>query len=339
MVAAAALESTAARRLGGLLASAPTKTVRRGSLLATAARALSSQSRRNNAAPLHEQSATDLRSAVPPSRSSAPSSTSSAAAAAETARPSYPDGTTRHDWTRAEVAAIYDSPLLELVFRSAGVHRAQHPANSIQLCTLMNIKEGGCSEDCGYCSQSSRYTTPSTASKLSDVEEVLVEARKAKENGSTRFCMGAAWREVGGRKRGFDRILTMVSEIRAMGMEVCTTLGMLTPDQAKQLRAAGLTAYNHNLDTSREYYGKVVTSRSYDDRLSTLENVRDAGISVCSGGILGLGEKAEDRVGLIWEMSKLPEHPESFPVNALVAIPGTPMEGNKVSSAHCRSSS
>lgn len=240
-----------------------------------------------------------------------------------------PEGTTRHNWTREEVAEIYNSPLLELVFRSATVHRTLHPKNSIQLCTLMNIKEGGCSEDCGYCSQSSKYTTPSTASKLSDVEEVLVEARKAKANGSTRFCMGAAWREVGGRKRGFDRILTMVSEIRGMGMEVCTTLGMLTPEQAIQLKHAGLTAYNHNLDTSREYYGKVVTSRSYDDRISTIGNVRDAGISVCSGGILGLGEQADDRVGLIWEMSRLPEHPESFPVNALVAIPGTPMENNK----------
>lgn len=193
----------------------------------------------------------------------------------------------------------------------------------------MNIKEGGCSEDCGYCSQSSKYTTPSTPSKLSDVEEVLVEARKAKANGSTRFCMGAAWREVGGRKRGFDRILQMVSEIRGMGMEVCTTLGMLTREQAAALKNAGLTAYNHNLDTSREYYGKVVTSRSYDDRISTIENVRQAGISVCSGGILGLGEEHEDRVGLIWEMSRLPEHPESFPVNALVAIPGTPMENNE----------
>lgn len=239
------------------------------------------------------------------------------------------DGTTRHDWTRKEVSEIYNSPLLELVFRSAQVHRMLHPKNSVQLCTLMNIKEGGCSEDCGYCSQSSKYTTPSTPSKLSDVEEVLVEARKAKANGSTRFCMGAAWREVGGRKRGFDRILKMVSEIRGMGMEVCTTLGMLTREQAAALKNAGLTAYNHNLDTSREYYGKVVTSRTYDDRISTIENVRQAGISVCSGGILGLGEEHEDRVGLIYEMSRLPEHPESFPVNALVAIPGTPMEGNE----------
>lgn len=236
---------------------------------------------------------------------------------------------TRTHWKRQQVAEVYQTPLLDLMFRAATVHRANHPANKIQLCTLMNIKEGGCSEDCGYCSQSSKYTTASTPSKLSEVDEVLVEARKAKENGSTRFCMGAAWREVGGRKRGFGRILEMVSEIRGMGMEVCTTLGMLTPEQAIQLKKAGLTAYNHNLDTSREYYGKVVTSRTYDDRLSTLDAVRDAGISVCSGGILGLGEEEVDRVGLIWEMSKLPEHPESFPVNALVAIPGTPMEGNE----------
>lgn len=235
----------------------------------------------------------------------------------------------RRSWKRSEVSEIYNGNLMDLIFRAATVHRTAQPANKIQLCTLMNIKEGGCSEDCGYCSQSSRYTTPSTPSKLSEVDEVLVEARRAKENGSTRFCMGAAWREVGGRKRGFNRILEMVSEIRGMGMEVCTTLGMLTPEQAKQLKNAGLTAYNHNLDTSREYYGKVVTSRTYDDRLSTLEAVRDAGISVCSGGILGLGEEGADRVGLIWEMSKLPEAPESFPVNALVAIPGTPMENNE----------
>ncbi|SNX81628.1 probable biotin synthase [Melanopsichium pennsylvanicum] len=249
------------------------------------------------------------------------SSISSTAASAE--------GVIRHNWTRKEVQTIYDSPLLDLVFRSASVHRQHHPVNRVQLCTLMNIKEGGCSEDCGYCSQSSKYETPSNASKLEDLETVLSEARKAKANGSTRFCMGAAWREVGGRKRGFNRILDMVREIRGMGMEVCTTLGMLTTEQAKALKEAGLTAYNHNLDTSREYYGKVVTTRSYDDRIGTIANVREAGISVCSGGILGLGEQHEDRVGLIWEMSTLPEHPESFPVNALVAIPGTPMEGNE----------
>lgn len=233
----------------------------------------------------------------------------------------------RKSWERSEVQALFDQPLLELVFQAASVHRMHHDAQKIQLCTLMNIKEGGCSEDCAYCSQSSRYETHSHASKLEDLENVLEEARRAKANGSTRFCMGAAWREIGGRKRGFNRILDMVREIRGMGMEVCTTLGMLTAEQAQQLKEAGLSAYNHNLDTSREYYGKVITSRTYDDRLQTIAHVRDAGISVCSGGILGLGEDESDRVGLIWEMSRLPEAPESFPVNALVAIPGTPMEG------------
>ena len=223
--------------------------------------------------------------------------------------------------------ALFDQPLLELVFQAASVHRKHHDPRRIQLCTLMNIKEGGCSENCAYCSQSSRYETHSQASKLEDLDNVLVEARRAKENGSTRFCMGAAWREVGGRKRGFQRILDMVREIRGMGMEVCTTLGMLNAEQAQLLKEAGLSAYNHNLDTSREYYGKVITSRTYEDRLETIAHVRNAGIAVCSGGILGLGEDESDRVGLIWEMSRLPEPPESFPVNALIAIPGTPMEG------------
>uniref|UniRef100_A0A0W0FY01 biotin synthase n=1 Tax=Moniliophthora roreri TaxID=221103 RepID=A0A0W0FY01_MONRR len=236
---------------------------------------------------------------------------------------------TRHDWSRKEIQKIYDSPLLDLVFRAASVHRQHQDANKIQLCTLMNIKTGGCSEDCSYCSQSSRYSTPTKASRLLDIEPVLEAARKAKANGSTRFCMGAAWRDLAGRKRGFERILTMVREVRGMGMEVCTTLGMLTPEQAKQLKEAGLTAYNHNLDTSREFYPQVITTRSYDDRLGTIEAVRQAGISVCSGGILGLGEKDADRVGLIWEVSNMPEHPESFPVNALVPIPGTPLEGNE----------
>ena len=230
-------------------------------------------------------------------------------------------------WERSEVQALFDQPLLELVFQAASVHRQHHDPRRIQLCTLMNIKEGGCSENCAYCSQSSRYETHSQAGKLEDLENVLVEARRAKENGSTRFCMGAAWREVGGRKRGFQRILDMVREIRGMGMEVCTTLGMLNAEQAQLLKEAGLSAYNHNLDTSREYYGKVITSRTYEDRLETIEHVRNAGIAVCSGGILGLGEDESDRVGLIWEMSRLPEPPESFPVNALIAIPGTPMEG------------
>ncbi|KAJ3576137.1 hypothetical protein NP233_g641 [Leucocoprinus birnbaumii] len=236
---------------------------------------------------------------------------------------------TRHNWKRKEIKEIYESPLMDLVFRSASIHRQHHDPSKIQLCTLMNIKTGGCSEDCSYCSQSSRYTTATKASKLLEVDPVIEAARKAKENGSTRFCMGAAWRDLSGRKRGFDRILHMVREVRGMGMEVCTTLGMLSPEQARQLKEAGLTAYNHNLDTSREYYPQVITTRSYDDRLDTIKAVREAGISVCSGGILGLGETDADRIGLIWEISCLPEHPESFPVNALVPIPGTPLEGNE----------
>ncbi|KAF9270495.1 biotin synthase [Marasmius fiardii PR-910] len=241
---------------------------------------------------------------------------------------------TRHNWKRKEIQEIYNSPLLDLVFRAASTHREHQDSNKIQLCTLMNIKTGGCSEDCSYCSQSSRYSTPTKASRLLDIEPVIEAARKAKANGSTRFCMGAAWRDLAGRKRGFERILQMVREVRGMGMEVCTTLGMLTPEQAKQLKEAGLTAYNHNLDTSREFYPQVITTRSYDDRLGTIEAVRQAGISVCSGGILGLGETDSDRVGLIWEVSCMPEHPESFPVNALVPIPGTPLEENEPVSFH-----
>ncbi|KAG6832245.1 hypothetical protein H0H92_004210 [Tricholoma furcatifolium] len=212
-------------------------------------------------------------------------------------------------WRKEEIQTLYDSPLLDLVFRAASVHRS-------------------------YCSQSSRYETSTKASRLVQIEPVLEAARKAKENGSTRFCMGAAWRDLAGRKSGFERILEMVREVRGMGMEVCTTLGMLTPDQARQLKEAGLTAYNHNLDTSREFYPSVITTRSYDDRLDTISAVRDAGISVCSGGILGLGESDQDRVGLIWEVSNMPEHPESFPVNALVPIPGTPLEKNDPVSYH-----
>ncbi|KAF8446187.1 biotin synthase [Boletus edulis BED1] len=242
--------------------------------------------------------------------------------------------TIRHNWSRHEIQKIYDGPLLDLVFRAATIHRQYHHPGKIQLCTLMNIKTGGCSEDCSYCSQSSRYSTSTKASKLLDIEPVLEAARKAKENGSTRFCMGAAWRDLAGRKRGFEKILNMVRQVRSMGMEVCTTLGMLSPEQAKQLKEAGLTAYNHNLDTSREFYPKVITTRSYDERLDTIDAVREAGISVCSGGILGLGESDQDRVGLIHEVSHMPEHPESFPVNALVPIPGTPLEDNEAVPYH-----
>ncbi|KAB5593027.1 Biotin synthetase [Ceratobasidium theobromae] len=223
------------------------------------------------------------------------------------------DSIIRNSWTKDEI-----------------IHRKHFDPTKVQLCTLMNIKTGGCTEDCSYCSQSSRYSTPTTASRLLQNEPVIQAARKAKENGSTRFCMGAAWRDLQGRKSGFNRILEMVAEIRGMGMEVCTTLGMLSPEQARQLKSAGLTAYNHNLDTSREFYPKVITTRSYDERLATIEAVRDAGINVCTGGILGLGESDDDRIGLIWEVANMREHPESFPVNALVPIPGTPLEKNEL---------
>jgi len=239
-------------------------------------------------------------------------------------------GAVRNDWTRAEVAEIFHSPLLELMYSAATVHRKFHDPRQVQKCTLLSIKTGGCPEDCGYCSQSSKHSksTGLKAEKLLDLDYVYHEALKARESGSTRFCMGAAWRgpsQVG--ERQFGRVLDMVTKIRALGMEVCTTLGMLTPEQAVLLRNAGLTAYNHNLDTSPEYYGKITTTRRYEDRLQTLENVRQAGISVCSGGIIGLGEEETDRVGLLHTLATLPEHPESVPVNALVAVKGTPMEG------------
>jgi biotin synthase len=198
------------------------------------------------------------------------------------------------------------------------------------MCTLMNIKTGGCSEDCSYCAQSSRYNTGLKATKLSAVDSVLEAARVAKENGSTRFCMGAAWRDMRGRKTNLRNIKEMVSGVRAMGMEVCVTLGMIDASQAKELKDAGLTAYNHNLDTSREFYPSIITTRSYDERLQTLSHVRDAGINVCSGGILGLGETDADRVSLLHTAATLPAHPESFPVNALVPIKGTPLGDRKM---------
>jgi biotin synthase len=236
---------------------------------------------------------------------------------------------------KSEIRRIFDAPLMETIYRAATVHRMHHDPSRIQMCTLMNIKTGGCLEDCSYCSQSSKHKgSPTKATPLVQIEPVIEAARKAKENGSTRFCMGAAWRGLEGRKNGFERILKMVTEVRGMGMEVCTTLGMLTPDQARRLKEAGLSAYNHNLDTSREFYPEVITTRTYEDRLDTIQAVRDAGINVCSGGILGLGEKDQDRVGLIWEMSRLPQHPESFPVNTLVPIEGTPLAENEAVPVH-----
>ncbi|XP_021730397.1 biotin synthase-like [Chenopodium quinoa] len=252
---------------------------------------------------------------------------SSSAAAIEASR-SIKDGP-RNDWTRPEIKSIYDSPVLDLLFHGAQVHRHAHNFREVQQCTLLSIKTGGCSEDCSYCPQSSRYGTGVKAQRMMNKDTVIEAAKKAKEAGSTRFCMGAAWRDTVGRKTNFNQILDYVKEIRDMGMEVCCTLGMLEKQQAEDLKKAGLTAYNHNLDTSREFYPNIITTRSYDERLQTLEFVRDAGINVCCGGIIGLGETAEDRVGLLHTLATLPSHPESVPINALIAVKGTPLEDQK----------
>lgn len=234
----------------------------------------------------------------------------------------------RQDWTEDEIREIYQQPLLELIYQAATVHRKYQKSREVQLCTLLSIKTGGCSEDCSYCAQSSRYKTFVKPQKLLDVEEVLEKAKKAKKAGSTRFCMGAAWRQV--RNSGdFENVLTMVKQINEMGMEVCATLGMLTKEQIERLKEAGLYAYNHNLDTGREHYKKIITTRSYDDRLKTLEHVRDAGVSVCCGGILGIGDSHEDRISLLHTLATLPKHPDSVPINALMVVQGTPMEKQK----------
>lgn len=235
----------------------------------------------------------------------------------------------RNNWSRDEINSIYHSPLLDLLFHGAQVHRHAHNFREVQQCTLLSIKTGGCSEDCSYCPQSSKYSTGLKSQRLMNKDVVLEAAKKAKEAGSTRFCMGAAWRDTVGRKTNFNQILEYVKEIRGMGLEVCCTLGMLEKQQALDLKEAGLTAYNHNLDTSREYYPNIITTRTYDERLQTLEHVREAGINVCSGGIIGLGEAEDDRVGLLHTLATLPTHPESVPINALVAVKGTPLEGQK----------
>ncbi|MBV9986941.1 MAG: biotin synthase BioB [Chitinophagaceae bacterium] len=233
----------------------------------------------------------------------------------------------RNDWTIQEIQEIYHSSLLELVFRAASVHRQYNDTAEVQVCTLLSIKTGGCSEDCAYCPQAARYNTGVEVQPLMKKEEVLAYAQKAKDAGSTRFCMGAAWREVRDN-RDFDRVLDMVRGVNEMGMEVCCTLGMLTPSQAQKLADAGLYAYNHNLDTSKEHYSEIISTRTYEDRLSTLENVRKAGVTVCCGGIIGLGETHNDRINMLHTLSTMPEHPESVPINALVAIAGTPLEHN-----------
>jgi biotin synthase len=231
----------------------------------------------------------------------------------------------RSDWTKQEITDLYHSPLLELMYRAATVHRAHHDTAEVQVCTLLSIKTGGCPEDCAYCPQSARYNTEVEAGKMLDADEILGAARKAKEAGSTRFCMGAAWRNAR-KTKDFDRVLEMVRGITDMDMEVCCTLGMLTDEQAAKLKEAGLYAYNHNLDSSEDFYNRIISTRKYEDRLNTLKKVRKNNISVCCGGIIGMGETDEDRIELIYNLSTLPEHPESVPINALIAVEGTPME-------------
>lgn len=230
----------------------------------------------------------------------------------------------KNNWTRAEIQEIYDTPVLELIYKAATVHREYHQTGEVQVCTLLSVKTGGCPEDCAYCPQAARYHTEVKAHKLLPKEEVVKKALTAKEGGSTRFCMGAAWREVRNNS-DFDKVLDMVKDVNALGLEVCCTLGMLTEEQAQKLKDAGLYAYNHNLDTSEENYKNIISTRDYSDRLDTLKNVSNAGISMCSGGIIGLGENHADRVGMLHTLANLNPQPESVPVNALVPVEGTPL--------------
>jgi biotin synthase len=232
----------------------------------------------------------------------------------------------RHDWTLNEVRALHDLPLFELIDRARQIHLRHQAKESVQLCALLSVKTGGCPEDCAYCPQSSHYPTDVGSEKMLTVDEVLAAAGRARGAGATRFCMGAAWREV---KDGpaFDRVLEMVRGVKKLGLEACCTLGMLAPEQARRLKEAGLDAYNHNLDTSREHYRSIITTRTYDDRLRTLRAVREAGVTVCSGGIIGMGESVDDRCRMLVELATLDPHPESVPINALVRIAGTPLEG------------
>ena len=231
--------------------------------------------------------------------------------------------TLRNDWTRDEIQALYDQPFLDLVFAAQGVHREHFQPNSIQVSTLLSIKTGKCPEDCKYCSQSAHYDSKLEAEKRIAVDKVIREAQAAKESGSSRFCMGAAWRNP--HERDMPYVLEMVREVKALGLETCMTLGMLNQSQAERLKDAGLDYYNHNLDTSREYYSHIISTRTFDDRLDTLDHVRQAGMKVCSGGIVGLGESRNDRIGLLQELATMPVHPESVPINMLVPIEGTPL--------------
>ncbi|HEV2263601.1 MAG TPA: biotin synthase BioB [Stellaceae bacterium] len=229
----------------------------------------------------------------------------------------------RHDWARNEIAALYELPFGELLFRAQTLHRRHFEPNQVQLSTLLSIKTGGCPEDCAYCPQSAHYDAGVDAAKLMDVDAVLAEARAAKAQGAQRFCMGAAWREP--KDRDLDAVCAMVAGVKALGLETCATLGMLTGDQAQRLKTAGLDYYNHNLDTAPEFYGAIISTRQYQDRLDTLAQVRTAGMKVCCGGIVGMGENREHRVGLIAALANLPEHPDSVPINMLVKVAGTPL--------------
>ena len=230
----------------------------------------------------------------------------------------------RHDWSIDEVDKLYQSPLMELIYQAASIHREFHQADEVQISTLLSVKTGGCPEDCSYCGQAARYQTDIQVQALLPLETVLNHARKAQKNGSTRFCMAAAWREVRDNK-DFDRIIDMVKGVNALGLEVCCTLGMLSEQQAQRLQQAGLYAYNHNLDTSKEYYDEIISTRKFDNRLETIKHVRQAGITVCSGGIIGLGESFQDRVSMLVTLATMEKHPESIPINALARVAGTPL--------------
>jgi biotin synthase len=236
-------------------------------------------------------------------------------------------GEPRHNWTRAEVGALFALPFPELMFQAQSVHRLHFDPRAVQISTLLSIKTGGCPEDCAYCPQSASYETGVEAEKLMSRDAVLAQAQAAKGAGATRFCMGAAWRSP--KDRDLDQVCAMVTGVKALGLETCATLGMVTPDQAQRLKTAGLDYYNHNLDTSPEYYGAIITTRTYQDRLDTLAHVRDAGIRVCCGGIVGMGESVSDRIGMIATLASLPVHPESVPINMLVKVEGTPLAGGE----------
>jgi biotin synthase len=234
----------------------------------------------------------------------------------------------RHDWTREDIRTLFALPFADLIHAAQTLHRKYFSANEVQVSTLLSVKTGGCPEDCAYCPQAARYHTGVKAQKIMALEEVLAEARQAKQAGASRFCMGAAWREP--KDRDLDAVCAMVRGVKQIGLETCATLGMLSGNQARRLKEAGLDYYNHNLDTSPEYYGEIITTRVYQDRLDTLARVREAGIHVCCGGIIGMGEHREDRVGLIYALATLPQHPESVPINLLVQVEGTPLDGTPV---------